>query len=210
MNPVDEDILSRNLDGTLDYQSACTTAEQLAHDGRSRETMLEMLRVHALLGAYGHDAAAQPVPARLLETIHRRRGRLRYLQLLKRPLLQAAAAIAIVLAGYLAGRSAGPGVYPESASFPAIPGILEETVNTALEYEKSGSVRTWADGGRDFSASVTPVRTYRDGNGMFYRLYHVDVNQRGVVRHVAAIASRQENGRWLTRSVFSRKDGEKI
>ncbi len=210
MKIVDESTLSQYLDGTLEYQCVCETADQIARDPKTCEMMLELLRTHALLKALGNETIAEDVPARMLESFQSKAVKKWNANFLKRPFLQVAATIALIVVGFASGRVAKSDAYTAVTIFPGIPVALEKTVNTVLENEKSGIAHSWSDITGRVSAKVTPIKTYRDGKGSFYRIYFIELSRGKSNRQLAGVAHRIGKDNWQTQSVFSRDHIDEI
>ena len=210
MNGVDEYTLSQYLDESMEYQHICETADVIASDVQTRDTLLEMLKAHTLLKALGNEIMSEEVPAIMLETVRGNPKKKWHTLFYKKPLLRVAAVIALLLTGFASGRMGESGTDRTATIFPTIPIGLERTVNTVLENEKSGTAHSWSDRTGRISAQVTPVKTYRDAKGSFYRFYSIDLSQDGIDLQLIGIAYRKGKDNWQTQSVFSRDHINKI
>ena len=208
MSKVDEYTLSCYLDATLDYEQCQEVAHHLEEDDSSREAMIELLNSHILLKSLGRQTLNEKVPEKLKYSLHQlpsiRMGQnIRALPFIK-PLTQIAVAIALVFAGFFSGNIGNDRQVQLITSFPDIPVALEETINEVLEYKKSGTSHDWVDTSDGLTATVTPVRSYRDSKGGYYRFYFIDLQQADNNSQLAGVAYRTDKKQWQTRSVFLR------
>ena len=99
MTHVDETALTSYIDGALDYDQVCEVDRRIDQEPPVRELLLRLLRVHVLLKTIGRQELQEPVPERLSRVLKKgatKRGNGYFL----RPALRAAAAIALIVAGF--------------------------------------------------------------------------------------------------------------
>ncbi len=202
MNPVDDLTLSSYLDGELGYDHAKVVTEQIHCDPAVRDRLAGMAAAQALLKAFGRDRAGEEIPDTTLATLRRSRRR-RVFPLGEKRVLQAAAVFLLFIASFLLGRNNGDNRSLQSSNFPVIPAVLERTISEVLEYQKSGSTQDWVKIEKDLSARVTPVRSFRGGQGEFYRMFVVDMVQAGSEQHFWGMALRSGKKTWQTKGVFT-------
>ena len=89
-----------------------------------------------------------------------------------------------------------------SGEFSSIPARYKDVVDAALEYNLSGSPRKWQAPNAAVVITVTPVQTYRDKNGVYYREYHLEVATKTEQNRINGLAYRSVNGKWKTKAIF--------
>ena len=70
-----------------------------------------------------------------------------------------------------------------------------------MEYNLSGTPRQWQSPENQAVIIVTPVKTYRDKNGQYFREFQVEVTTPTQNRQVNGLAHRQK-GEWKTKAVY--------
>ena len=202
MSTIDDVTLSCYLDGELDYARATNVTDQIHRDVKTRDRFVAMATSHGLLRAYGQTEARKEIPAKLAEAL--RKGNRRTLSTLKqRTIFQIAAVLLLFVASYLIGRQSGVEQIYQPSLVPVIPAALEQTINTVLEYQKSGSTQDWVQIEDGISAKITPVQSFRGSEGNFYRMYLIDMSGEGGTQKFWAMASRKGKENWQTKGVFA-------
>ena len=70
-----------------------------------------------------------------------------------------------------------------------------------MEYNISGEPRQWQSPENQAVIIVTPVKTYRDKNGQYFREFRMEVSTASERRQVNGLAHRQK-GEWKTKAVY--------
>lgn len=201
MSPVDDITLSCYLDGELDYDRANEVTSQIHCDPDAREKLVGMVTSLSLLKSYGWTKSKKEVPPKLIQTLHQRKKR-KLLFFKEKTIFQVAAVVLLFVGSYFIGRQNSIEQRYESSFFPVIPASLEQTINQALEYQKSGSTQKWVKMTTGVSARITPVRSFRGAEGEFYRMYLIDLDETDEKQQYWAMAVRSGKEHWQTRGVF--------
>lgn len=202
MSQVDDITLSSYLDGELDYDQTKVVTEQIHHDPVVRDRLAGMASIQALLNAYGREKEREEIPDSTIETLRHSKQR-KIFPLMEKRVLQAAAVLLLFIGSFLLGRNNSDTRNLQSSNFPVIPAALEQTINEVLENQKSGSTQSWVKIEKNLSARVTPVRSFRGGQGEFYRMFSVDMVQAGSEQHFWGMAIRSGKKSWQTKGVFT-------
>ena len=120
---------------------------------------------------------------------------------------QLAAAVLIFFIGtgaglFYEGKPAKPGF---QMSVSAIPAEYQQSINHALEYEKSGKV--YNSQLEDLQLTVTPIRTYKHKNGKYFREYRLEVMAYENRHQIKGLAYRSGPGEWSTTALFFSNPG---
>jgi surface antigen len=70
-------------------------------------------------------------------------------------------------------------------------------VDAALENDLSGTSHKWRQGLRPVTVRVTPLKTYRDKEGVYDREYRLEVKRNDQTVYVNGLAYRESNGTWV-------------
>ena len=208
MDKIDNNLLSRYLDGELELSQAFLLSERIDDNPELQKKMLALLKGHVLLKSYGAAVTDEPVPVNMLKKVHKKRARgLKYF--LFTPQVRAAVMVFMFLGGILFGRWGDRDSSSDVTLFPELPASLAMTINKVLEFEKSGTVHSWNSNALNASAKIIPVKTYKDTSGKYFRFYVVDLLQDGEMRKFKAIAHRVDSAGWKTDSFSSYIYGKK-
>lgn len=202
MSHVDDITLSSYLDGELDYYHAEDVTDRIHYDSATRDRLASLAAAQALLKSFARSRDGEASPERLVGTLRRRKHH-RLFSLRDNRFVQAAAVFLLLLGSFLLGRNDNSGAHFQTSAFPVIPASLEQTISTVLEYERSGSTQEWVNIDKDVSARVTPVRSFRGGQGEFYRMFVVDMMRSGSEEHFWGMAKRSGKESWQTRGIFA-------
>jgi hypothetical protein len=142
------------------------------------------------------------VPSKLTQALQQAK-RTKWFPKEQRTILQVAAVIVLFVASYHIGRNNRVDQLYQPSLVPVIPASLEQTINTVLEYQKSGSVQNWVELQGGESARITPVQSFRGSEGKFYRMYLIDMTGDGTTQQFWAMASRKGKENWHTKGVFA-------
>ena len=205
MSITDDISLSCYLDGELDYARATDVTDQINQDEQTRDRFVTMAISHCMLRAYGQTEAHKKIPPRMAQVLRNDNKSKRYF-LKNKTIFQAAAVVLLFIASYFMGQQTRTGQLYQPSLVPVIPASLGQTINTVLEYQKSGSNQNWIQIQGGISARVTPVRSFRSSDGNFYRMYLIDMNNEAGTQKFWAMASRLGKENWQTKGVFT--DGE--
>ena len=202
MSTIDDTTLSCYLDGELDYARATNVTDQIHRDVNTRDRFVAMATSHGLLRAYGQTEAHKEIPPKLAQALRSRHKRTRFTSR-QRTIFQIAAVLLLFFASFLIGRQGSVVQVYQPSLVPVIPAALEQTINTVLEYQKSGSTQDWIEIEDGMSARITPVKSFRGSEGNFYRMYLIDMSGEGVTKKFWAMAARIGKENWQTKGVFT-------
>lgn len=202
MNSVDTKTLSCYLDGNLDFDKAVEIARLIEDDPKVKDQVVELLKSDCLLKAYGKSVQEESVPEELVTIVapQEKKQNIKRVTFF-RPFLQIAVVMVMFVTGFLVARVNYNDATPQLAIFPEIPAPLAMTVNRVLEYEKSGSIYSWNSDDQTVSATITPIKSYRGKDGLYYRYYMIDLIQDGTKKVLKGIAHRQGKTEWKTDSI---------
>jgi predicted anti-sigma-YlaC factor YlaD len=199
----DESTLSAFLDGELDPAAMREVDEFLQRDAGAREYAVNAARTTAFLKAASNAILHAKVPEHLVAAVESRAMDKWRRKPAVRSLIRIAAAVILVFAGFGAGRlmvNNEPGHLPLSAA-----SVLEQyshVVDAALENNLSGNSREWSEPRQPVMIMVTPIRTYRDSQNIYYREYRLEVNAGNRHQQVNGLAYRTGGGKWITKALF--------
>ncbi|MEJ2135669.1 MAG: hypothetical protein P8X86_10535 [Desulfofustis sp.] len=202
MNMNDDVILSCYLDGELDYARAAEVSDKIESNAYTRDRFVALATSQAQLRAYGQTHHNSAVPSHLTRIFQKTRKR-NYFRLDQRGLMQLAAVLVVCVLSYFTGRQNNVDQSMQASLGPAIPTALEQTINSVLEYQKSGSDQGWIEMQNGTSARITPVKSFRGAEGKFYRMYLIDLSSESGAQQFWAMASRIGKENWQTRGVFT-------
>ena len=199
----DEQTLSAYVDGELDPETMHDVETFVETDDNARTYVVNAVKTTARLRALTNKAMFEEVPQHLVEVIRSKPEKKQQQKITVHPLFRMAAAILLVLGGFGAGsilqRGGNEQVPLLSAPLTAQYGHV---VDQALEYNLSGTPRQWQEQEGSIIVLVTPVKTYRDKDGLYYREYRLEVSARQERRQVSGLAYRTRGGKWKTKAVF--------
>jgi len=201
----DELTLSAYIDGELDAATMREVEVFVEKNPDAKKYVLTVLRTTARLRGAMKEALHSDVPEHLIDAVRShpaengKSGR----TLLRHPFLRVAAAVVLVLLGFGAGtvlQHQSKDVLP-TLSDP-LQTVYSEVVDQALEFNRSGISKEWRAPRDPFAVKVTPVKTYRDKNGRYFREYRLEISDANERRQISGLAYRTAGGKWKTRAVF--------
>ena len=197
-----EALLSAFLDGELDAAAMSEADLLLEKEETAKAYVLETVRATAFLRANMKGVLQEESPKRLLDTLDKRKIS-RFSKLPAFPSLIRMAAILVL--GFL---GFGSGVLMERSTVDRFPVLINplpaaycEVVDKALEYNLSGTPQKWRAPGGKIDVTVTPVKTYRDKNGIYYREYQMEVASGTDRSKIKGLAYRKLKGEWETKTL---------
>jgi hypothetical protein len=202
MQRFNEEVLSAYVDGEIDIATAEQVENVLESDPAARRYILEAVKTTVRLRATVNDTLRENIPERLLAAIgpETTTGARRWRR--ANPIFRIAAMLLLVVAGFGSGvliyRNGSQAV---SAFVPVIPAGYRHVLNQALEYDLSGTIRKWQAPNATVSVLVTPVKTYRDSRGIYFRKYHLEVIMDAERNRIQGLAYRDTNGKWQTKAL---------
>lgn len=204
MNQQFDDLtLSAYIDGELDPATMQEVDVFLEKDSNARKYVLNVLRTTARLRGTMNAALHEEVPERLIETVSSHPAQKQHRSFLRNPFLRMAAAIVLVVLGFGAGtildRQSKVLLPAFSGPFPA---FYSDVVDQALEFNRSGIAKEWQAPQDALAVTVTPVKTYRDKSGRYFREYRLEIATAQERRQIKGLAYRTGGGKWKTRAVF--------
>jgi surface antigen len=103
----------------------------------------------------------------------------------------------------------GSGIFLQRQTVEIVPTVMaplpaqySDVINTALEYNLSGKARQWRAPKTSTILTVTPVKTYRDKDGTYYREYKLEIASKTDRSQINGLAYRTLQGRWKTKALF--------
>ena len=203
MNPKFDDItLSSYVDGELDPELMGEVEAFVESDADARRYVVNAVKTTARLRESLNKVLYEEIPEHLLDTVlspQKKEGRW---STVFHPAFRLAAAIVLVLAGFGAGWLWPIGGSQPGFNVPApFPASYNQVVQEAMEYNLSGAPRQWQSPKNKAVIVVTPVKTYRDKNGQYYREFHMEVTTATEHRQVNGLAYRHK-GEWKTKAVY--------
>ena len=199
----DERTLSAYVDGELDPETMRDVETFVEIDANARKYVVNAVKTTARLRAFTNEAMHAGVPEHLVSAIRSQPEKKERQKFGVQPLFRIAAAILLVLVGFGAG-SIIQRFGNEPAALLSTPLIAQygHVVDQALEYNLSGTSSEWQAPQGPVIVMVTPVKTYRDKDGLYYREYRLEVSARQERRQIKGLAYRTANGQWKTKAVF--------
>ena len=199
----DERTLSAYVDGELDPETMRDVEVFVASDANARTYVVNAVRTTARLRALTNEVLHAEVPEHLVSAIRSQPVAKEGRKFRAQPFFRMAAAILLVLAGFGAGsiiQRDGKEQIPLLST--PLTSQYGHVVEQALEYNLSGTPREWQAPQGPVIVMVTPVKTYRDKAGLYYREYRLEVSARQERLQVNGLAYRTANGKWKTKAVF--------
>ena len=200
----DEITLSAYIDGELDIEAMPAVEHVIESDASARHYVLDAVKSAAHLRANLNSVLEEEVPDRLLNPLTMKQPE----QVGRKPrvlrnMVSLAAAFILLLTGFLVnefvdrtGRSRG------QAFVEPLSGPYREVVDAALENFLSGTSHEWRQGLKPVTVRVTPLKTYRDKEGVYYREYRLEVKSNDQTLYVNGLAYRASKGNWKTKALY--------
>jgi len=199
----DELTLSAYIDGELDPDTMREVDSFLEQDQGAQKYVLNAVRMTARLRNCMNGDLKENIPEHLIAAVQRQPPKRKRRKPVIHPLLRMAAAILLVLLGFGVGSFLKRGGNGDFAMLTAaLPARYSQVVNQALEYNLSGTPREWQAPQSAVGVCVTPVKTYRDRSGLYYREYRLEVKAEHGSRQIKGLAYRTADGKWKTKAVF--------
>ena len=199
----DELTLSAYIDGELDAATMQEVDAFLEKDTNARQYVLNVLRTTARLRGAMNATLHEDVPEHLIDAVRSHPVKKEHRRILGHPALRMAAAIVLVVLGFGAGTILDrQGNNLLSALSAPLPAVYSHVVDQALEFNRSGIAQEWQDPQDSLAVRVTPVKTYRDKNGRYFREYRLEIATARERRQVKGLAYRTGAGKWKTSAVF--------
>jgi len=196
----DEITLSAYIDGELDSETMHAVEMFIQENDDARRYIFEAVKVNAHLRASMNASLHAEIPQRLMNAVNKtpakKSGRFA-------PLLRIAAAIVLVLVGVGGGTLINSQKdLPFSAVLAPFSTRYSQVIEEALENNVSGTSRQWQEPRSAHSVAVTPVKTYRDKQGIYYREYRLEVTSANESRQLNGLAYRDVDGKWQTKILY--------
>jgi len=203
MNRRFDDItLSSYVDGELDQESIREVEAFLENDSDARKYVVNAIRTTARLRESMNKVLYEEVPEHLIRTVLPQQKKEARFSTVFQPLLRMAAAIILILLGFGAGWLIPTnGDKPFSTLATPFPASYNQVMNEAMEYNLSGASRQWESPENQAVIIVTPVKTYRDKNGQYFREFRMELTTATEHRQIKGLAYRQK-GEWKTKAVY--------
>jgi len=198
----DDIILSSYVDGELDMESMQEVESFLDSDADARKYVVNAIRTTARLRESMNKVLHEEVPEHLINAILPRQDRKSRRSNVFQPLFRMAAAIILVLLSFGAGWFVPTtGDQPGFTMLTPFPADYNQVLQDAMEHNLSGAPRQWQFPENKAVIVVTPVKTYRDKNGQYFREFRMEVSTATENRQVSGLAYRQK-GEWKTKAVY--------
>lgn len=198
----DDITLSSYVDGELDPESMREVEAYLESDADARRYVVNAIKTSARLRESMNKVLYEEVPEHLINTLLPRQNKEYRRSTVFQPLFRMAAAIILILLGFGAGwlvpTKGDQLAFIMSTPFPA---SYNQVVQEAMEYNISGVPRQRQSPENQAVIIVTPVKTYRDKNGQYFREFRMEVSTATARRQVNGLAQRQK-GEWKTKAVY--------
>ncbi len=198
----DESTLSAFLDGELDDAAMQEVDEFLQRDAEAREYVVNAARATAFLKAASNTILHAKVPEHLVAAVESQKIKKWRRKPAARSLMRIAAAVILVFAGFGAGRL----IINNEAGLPiSAASVLQQysdVVDVALENNLSGSSHKWSKPRQPMMIMVTPIRTYRDSQNVYFREYRLEVIAGNRHQQFNGLAYRTGGGKWITKALF--------
>lgn len=199
----DERTLSAYVDGELDPETSREVEAFVEADANARKYVVNAVRTTARLRALANETMQEAPPERLVSAILTDSQKKKPSKWVARPLFRMAAGILLVLGGFGAGSILQRGGHEQVPLLSSpLTAQYSDVVDQALEYNLSGTTREWQAPRDPIMVTVTPVKTYRDKDGLYYREYRLEVSARQEHRQINGLAYRTAKGKWKTKAVF--------
>lgn len=201
---TDEILLSSYIDGELSPEETDAVATALRTDTEMRTIALDMLETNARIKAMARQEQQEPLPPPLLESVYGGDRASSWRRPLHSKLLMAAMVVLTLLIGYGSGRLYQVEIAETQHTAPIyqIPDKYDHIVQTVLELSVSGVTREWRDKEMNVALSVTPIKTYRNKEGVFYRLYSLEIHSEKEQQKMRCLAFRNSDKHWTTQTIF--------
>ena len=198
----DDITLSSYVDGELDPDSMQEVDAILESDADARRYVVNAIRTTARMRESMNKVLYEEVPEHLINAILPQQEKESWRSSVFQPMVRMAAAIILILLGFGAGwlvpTNGDEPVFTMPAPFPA---DYNQVLNEAMEHNLSGAPRQWQSPEKRAVIIVTPVKTYRDNNGQYFREFRLEVSTATERRQINGLAYRQ-NGEWKTKAVY--------
>lgn len=198
----DETTLSAFVDGQLDTDTMKEVAAFMEVDLNAQQYVWEAFKAQAQLRAAMNPVADEKIPPRLLAALEQPAAAEtpgRWIP----AFVRAAAAVVLLTIGVGVGWVVqGIGNGGGAGGFESLPARYSQVVDAALENNLSGKPTDWKAPEGRMTVTVTPVRTFKDFKGQFYREYTLVVSAGEQRSQLSGLAYRTGQGRWKTKAVF--------
>ena len=199
----DESMLSAYIDGELDSAAMYEVDTFIQQDEAAARYVLVTARTTAMLRADMNAVLDEEVPQRLMDTLSPQQ----IVKSRRKPVIHNLIRVAAVLIlgffgfgiGIMAERMTGEHLPTEIAPLPA---RYSDVVDAALEFNLSGKPREWQAPRAAVAVTVTPVKTYRDKSGVYYREYKLEVATGAERSRINGLAYRTATGKWKTKVMY--------
>jgi hypothetical protein len=191
------------VDGELDRQTMREVERFLDNDAQARQFVLDAMHATVLLRAGGSEAVHEPVPERLRQVFVRPAENTRPWREMRWPALRLAAAVALLVVGAGLGLIFKPG--PQSANslpFHLLPTAYQQAINQSLENHLSGDPFSVDLGDGSRRIVITPIKTYRNPEGQYYRGYDMELIADGHQQRLRGMAYRAGQAEWRTTALY--------
>lgn len=199
----DTETLSAYVDGEIDLDTVSRIESQLDKDPEARGYVIDAVKAAARLRATLNQVLNETIPERLLNAAAVRGSAGGRKAVWRSPVIRIAATVFLVMVGFGSGVFFDRNRQETAPGFvPAIPEQCSQVVNKALEYDLSGTVRKWQAPNVSLTVLVTPVRTYRDPRGTYFREYRLEVVTEAETNQIRGLAYRDAQGIWKTKALI--------
>ena len=205
---ITDEVLMAYADGELDPGQRAEVDRYLAENPEARETLREFEQTALWVREAFDGPINDPVPQAILDSINiSDESRLSWLDgvldFLKSRAFGAGLATACVsmMIGLGGGMFLTEWRLDQTRDMLALnanrtENIIRQTLQQALETQRSGISVNWEDADGMTSGAVTPIRTFKNAKSQFCREFEVDLLFQEGARKSRGIACRQKDGKW--------------
>ena len=198
--------LSAYVDGELDRRTMREVERYLDSDAQARQFVLDAMHATVLLRAGGNEAVLEPVPERLLNVFRQPSTPRFSWRDVRLPALKLAGAFALVIVGIGLGLIFQPDGAPlPGQPYQLLPAAYVQAINESLEHHLSGNPLSMEVGAGNQRIIVTPVKTYRNPEGKYYRGYEMELITDGGHQKFRGMAYRSGHLEWRTTALYQPK-----
>lgn len=202
----DQLTLSAYVDGELDRQTMREVERFMDSDAQARQFVLDAMHATVLLRVGGNEAVLEPVPDRLRQVFARPAAATPAWREMRFPALKLAAAFALVIVGIGLGLIFKPGGRPVPGQpYQLLSATYERAINESLEHHLSGAPLSLDLGSGGQRIIITPIKTYRNPEGQYYRGYDMELFTDGRRQKFRGMAYRTGHAQWRTTALYQPK-----
>ena len=192
------------MDGELDAEAMHEVERVIDSDESAKRYVLDTVKSGAHLRSALCGVIEEDIPDRLLEPFITKKSKPAVRkQTVFSHMIRMAAAVVLLLAGFGISQILNRSESPSRLAFvEPLSGPYRQVVDTALENYLSGTSHEWRQDRQLVTVRVTPLKTYRDKNGVYFREYRFEVERKDRTMFVNGLAYRASKGNWKTKALY--------